>query len=202
VRLFEPDDIPEPFEEPALPDPVSESQARSSLHGKEYDALALEFLEQAGGTIVEVYPRVSGYRLDAVVEGANGARYYVDAHGSPDRTDRPQAGLRRQDTVLKLGFKAMRIHYRRSPYPLIVLTSHMPKAGTSSAYLLSELADSVLDVVGTVGDLAGYRRLHAYLTDIPPPAAPLPAPWRAAPLSFDDIDLFDDRRGAGEDDDA
>ncbi len=203
MRLFEPpDEAPELFEEPAPPDPVSESQARSSLHGKEYDALAIGSLEGAGATIIERYPRVFGYRLDALVEGANGARYYVDAHGSPDRTDRPQAGLRRQDTVLKLGFKAMRLQAHRCPHPLLVLTSHMPRPGTSSAYLLSELADSVLDVVATVGDLAGLRRLARYLTDVPASSTPLPAPWRVVSISFDDIDLFDEQPGADVDDNA
>lgn len=118
MRLFEPpDETAELFEEPAQPDPVSESQARGSLHGKEFDALAMEFLEQAGATIVTLYPRVCDYRLDALVAGTNGARFYVDAHGSPDRTDRSQAGLRRQDTVLKLGFKAMRLHAAAAPMP-------------------------------------------------------------------------------------
>jgi len=203
VRLFpvEPEDGPELFEEPALPDPVSESQARSSLHGKEYDAQAFTFLEDAGATIIELYPRVFGYRLDALIEGANGARYYVDAHGSPDRTDRPQAGLRRQDTVLKLGFKAMRLHTRRCPHPLLVLTSHMPRSGTSSAYLLSELVDSVFDIAASVDDFAGFQRLHRYLTDTPAPTSPLTASWRDAQLSFDDIDPFDDDLELAGDDD-
>ena len=81
------------------PDPVSESQARSSWHGKEFDAEARAYLEGLGATIVETFPRPFGYRLDFLVEGLSGDRYYVDAHGTPDRTDRSQAGLRRQDTA-------------------------------------------------------------------------------------------------------
>ncbi|HMQ25688.1 MAG TPA: hypothetical protein PKA98_06850, partial [Acidimicrobiales bacterium] len=90
-------------------DPASESQARSTLHGKEFDAEAVELFESLGATVVEHYPKVDGYPLDLLVEGLNGRRFLVDARGTPDRTDRGKAGLRRQDTVLKFGFKAMRL---------------------------------------------------------------------------------------------
>ena len=176
------DDESEEFED-LPPDPVSESQARSSLHGKEFDALAFDFLEAMGATIVERYPRFEGYPLDALVEGGNGRRYYVDARGTPDPTDRPKAGLRRQDTVLKFGFKALRLTQRSCPHPVLLLTSHLPKAGSSSEFLLSELIDSVLDVVAISGDLRGQQRLQHYFG-----AAELTeqvAPWRSVQLGFD-----------------
>lgn len=168
-------------------DPASESQARSTLHGKEFDAEALELLESLGATLVEQYPKVDGYPLDFLVEGPNGRRLLVDARGTPDRTDRGKAGLRRQDTVLKFGFKALRLADRGCPHPLVLVTSHLPRPGSSSAFLLSELNDSVLDVVATVGDLAGRRRLHHYLNDELPagPIVALPAPWREVQLDLD-----------------
>lgn len=189
-------------------DPASESQARSTLHGKEFDAEALELLESLGATLIEEYPKVDGYPLDFLVEGPNGRRLLVDARGTPDRTDRGKAGLRRQDTVLKFGFKAMRLADRGCPHPLVLVTSHLPRPGSSSAFLLSELNDSLLDVVATVGDLAGRRRLEHYLTaDLPPgPIEPRPAPWREVQLDFDftvgadeDDELDDDE---GDDADA
>ena len=193
MRLFQPDndDDTEPFED-LPPDPVSESQARSSLHGREFDAVAFELLEACGARIVEPYPRVSKYRLDALVEGENGGRFYVDAHGTPDRSDRSQAGMRRQDTMLKFGFKAMRLHARHCPHPLILVTSHMPKPSSSSAFLLTELADVLWDAVATTGDLAGQQRLRRYFQG-PPVDTPLEAPWRALPAEqeafpFDAID--------------
>lgn len=183
-------------------DPASESQARSTLHGKEFDAEALELLESLGATLVEEYPKVDGYPLDFLVEGPNGRRLLVDARGTPDRTDRGKAGLRRQDTVLKFGFKALRLADRGCPHPLVLITSHLPRPGSSSAFLLSELNDALLDVVATVGDLAGRRRLHHYLTaDLPPGLIePLPAPWREVQLDFDFTVGADELDDEGEDD--
>ena len=182
----------EPFEGDMPLDPVSESQARSSLHGKEYDAQAREYLEGLGAQIVDLFPHPFGYRLDFLVEGANGCRFYVDAHGSPDQTDRPQAGLRRQDTVLKFGYKAFHMSLNRAAHPLVVLTSHLPKPGSSSFYLLAELGidNRLWDAVATVGDLGGLQRLSRYFDDTPVLTEPLPAPWRARaqPFEFD----FDD----------
>ena len=180
----------EPFEELPEADPVSESQARSSLHGREFDAEAFEYVEKCGATIVEAYIHVDGYPLDALIEGSNGARFYLDAHGTPDPTDRRTAGLRRQDTMLKFGCKALRLRDRKCRYPLLLVTSHLPKKGTSSSFLLTELNDALFDVVATVGDFAGQQRLRQYFTG-PPPPEPLPAPWREVQLELD-IRLEDD----------
>lgn len=177
------DEIPDEYED--LPaDPASESQARSSLHGKEFDVEALAFIEALGATVIERGFRLHGYELDALVEGANGCRFLVQGHGTPDRTDRRQAGMRRTDTMLKFGFKALRLAQRGRPYPLILLTSHLPRSGSSSAFYLSELNDVLLDAVAVVGDVRGQQRLQHYLTtdDL---IEPLDAPWRAVQLGFD-----------------
>ena len=191
MRLFEyePDDpdADELFEDLG-PDPVSESQARSTLHGREFDREALEFLEQLGARVVATDIGVLGYHLDAEIEGANGSRYYVDGHGTPDRTDRPKAGMRRDDTMLKFGFKALRLHQLDCPHPLLLVTSHLPRPQSRSAFLLRELGDVVFDAVATVGDLGGQQRLRAYFNDDPAPTAPLPAPWRVAE---EQMELFD-----------
>ena len=196
MNLFPvPDGPPVDEYEDLPPDPASESQARSTLHGREFDAQAFTFLEEMGATIVERYVKVEDYPLDALVEGANGQRFLVDARGTPDQTDRPKAGLRRQDTLLKFGFKALRLAQRACPYPVILVTSHMPKAGSSSEYLLAELNDVLLDAVPVVGDLPGRRRLQHYFTADEPITA-LPVPWRAVQLGFDFTALDE------EDDDA
>ena len=67
------------------PDPVSESQARASRDGREFDIEAFEYLERAGARMVQTRVRVGGHPLDAIVEGTNGLRFHVDAHGTPDR---------------------------------------------------------------------------------------------------------------------
>ena len=166
IKLFQPpeDEPSEPFED-LPPDPVSHSQARSTTAGKEHDQEAFRLVEASGGRIVKPYIRVHGYPLDALVEGANGRRFYLDGHGTPDRTDHNQAGMRRTDTMLKFGFKALRLHDRRAEYPLLLVTSHLPSPGSQAAYHLNELAEAVLDVVAVVGDFAGQQRLQRYLTD-------------------------------------
>lgn len=192
MRLFEsdPDDVEELFED--LPsDQVSEAQARSSLHGREFDGEAFEFLKLCGATILDTYLRVERYPIDALIQGRNGTRFYVDAHGTPDRTDRSQAGMRRQDTMLKFGFKAMRLRARGALHPLILITSHMPKPNSSSAYLLTELNEVLFDAVAIVSDFPGQQRLSAYLNDEPAPTAHLPARWREAQLQMD-FDPFDE----------
>lgn len=186
----------EPYFEDLPDDAVSEAQARSSMFGREFDAEAFAFVESCGGRIVEAPVVVHGYRLDALVEGVNGWRCLIAAHGTPDRTDRPQAGMRRTDTMLKFGFKALRLEQRRCELPVILVTSHLPVPGSKSAYYLSELNDSVWDAVATVGDLDGRQRMRHYLGQAGPPPAPLPAPWREVQLSLDDVDPF------GDDDDA
>jgi hypothetical protein len=179
TELFE--DLPE--------DPVSESQARSTRAGKEFDQEAFEFLERCGATIEDNYVTVHGYPMDALVSGPNGNRFYVDAHGTPDRTDRPQAGMRRTDTIYKFGFKASRLHARGCEYPVLLITSHLP-VSRQAQYLLSELQDVLFDAVATNGDFAGARRLHCYFNDEPAPTVWQPAEWRAVqlPLGFTLLD--------------
>ena len=172
------------------PDPVSESQARASRDGREFDIEAFEYLERAGARMVQTRVRVGGHPLDAIVEGTNGLRFHVDAHGTPDRALRPQAGMRRQDTMLKFGYKALYLHLQfqaRVPR-LLLVTSHMPSPHLSSARILRELgaANALWDAVAVTGYLAGFRRLQRYFTSEPPCGEPLAAPWRAA---NDQLDL-------------
>lgn len=202
MKLFEPDDNDsddEEYFEELPPDAVSESQARASAHGRAFDLEAFDFLHELGVEILETYVRVDGYPLDAVVRGANGAVFYVDAHGTPDRADRAQAGIRRTDTLLKFGFKALRLEARGRKHPLLLLTSHMPKPKMAAGFLLAELAGVLFDVVAIRGDLAGYQRLRRYFNDDLPIRNPLAAPWREASADMRQVQLelkFDE----GEDD--
>ena len=90
--------------------------------------------------------------------------------------------MRRQDTALKFGYKALYLHLR---YPaqvprLLLVTSHMPSPDLSSAQILRELGatKALWDAVAVTGDLAGFQRLRYYFTAEPPCTQPLPAPWR------------------------
>jgi hypothetical protein len=98
--------------------------------------------------------------------------------------------MRRTDTMLKFGFKALRLHARGSRVPLLLITSHLPKGGSKSAYFLSELREVLLDAVATVGDFAGKRRLNAYFNSALPLDEQIKAPWRGAEQLPFDLDLF------------
>ncbi len=167
-------------------DPVSESQARASRDGREFDLEAFEYLERAGARVVRKYFRVDGYAIDALVEGLNGARFHADAHGTPDRTLKPQAGMRRQDTMLKFGCKAYHWKAQNLVPRLILVTSHMPSAQMSSARTLQDLgrANALWDAVAITGDVRGFHRLQHYFTSEPPCQDPLPASWRDAQLQL------------------
>jgi len=169
-----------PLYEDLEPDSVSEAQARASRDGREFDLEAFEYLEKAGARIVRTKFHVDGYAIDALVEGVNGAQFHVDAHGTPDRTLRPQAGMRRQDTMLKFGCKAFHWRAQHLVARLILVTSHMPSAHISSARTLRDLgrADALWDAVAITGDVRGFHRLQQYFTSEPPCQSPLPAPWR------------------------
>ena len=158
-----PGDFGELFEDDLEPDPVSGSQARASRDGREFDLDAFEYLEKAGAVIVERYVRVDGFPLDALVEGTNGARFYVDAHGSPDRTPRPQAGMRRQDTMLKFGYKALYLAGQGLVPRLLLVTSHMPAPTDSAGRILRDLAKAT----GPLGRCSGDRRLRGLSTACP-----------------------------------
>jgi hypothetical protein len=194
LYLFEPERSAS-FEEDLPPDPVSESQARSSMSGKEFDAEAEEFLIEAGGRILERNLRVLGFPMDFLVEGANGRRYYVDGHGTPDRTNRSQAGMRRTDTIRKFGFNALCLERGGCPHPIILLTSHMPRDGSEAAFCLSKLSEVLWDAMAIVGDPPAFERLSAYLNDEPAPEVPIQAAWRVGVqqgLLFEPDPVWDD----------
>lgn len=179
LRLFRPElELEAAFEEDLPPDPVSEAQARSSLHGKEFDFLAEQFLASAGGQVLERHLQVLGFPMDFLIEGDNGQRFYVDGHGTPDRTLRAQAGMRRTDTMLKFGFKVLCLKEAGCAYPVILLTSHLPSETSSAAFYLSKLSATLWDAIAITGDRAGFARLESYLRQVPALEQPIESGWR------------------------
>ena len=170
----------EPFQDPDL---VDGFQGRAKREGTEFKAHALDYLVGLGCMIVQAAHHVARYPVDALVETPNRQRLLVAAHGVFD--DGPQAGLRRTDTVHKLGHRAHALA-RRHAARLVVVTSHLPEPGSAAAGYLADLHDDLgpwlVDVVATAGDLAGYHRLARYLHTDPVPE-PAPAPWwQASPV--------------------
>lgn len=166
----------EPYE--ALPAPRAWFQARAGTAGADFDDEAFAYVAAAGGNVERRGVSVAGHPVDGVVRGRNGAAFLVAAHGTPDAGVSPQDGLRRTDTVLKLGCRAV-MWARAGARPLLVVTSALPRPGSAAARYLADLGPDIFDVVATSGDLAGYLRLRQYLQSDPPLQAPLVAPWRA-----------------------
>lgn len=175
MRLFE---VPgstgaEPYED--LPNQLAYFQARSRPAGSEFKEMAKEWIRDAGGVIEAESMEVGFHPVDALIKGRNGTRFLLLARGTPDGG--PRAGLRRSDTVLKLGCRAVLIA-RRTDLPILVVTSHLPASGSSAGQILSDLHSDIFDVVALEGDLQGFHRIQRYLTELPPPLGPLPAPWK------------------------
>ena len=152
-------------------------QGRAKREGTEFKLDALDYLTRLGCEILFGGHHVAGYPVDALVRTVNGQRFVVAAHGVFD--DGVQAGLRRTDTVHKLGHRAHALH-RRGAARLVVVTSHLPTPGTAAAVYLADLHDDLgewlVDVIATTGDLAGYHRLARQCTCYPVPPVE-PAPW-------------------------
>ena len=155
-------------------------QGRARREGTEFKVYALEYLEGLGCTILEGRHHVAHYPVDALVRTAGGRRLIVACHGVFD--DGHQAGLRRCDTVHKLGHRAHALH-RRTAAPLLVVTSHLPLPGTQAARYLADLhedlGDWLVDVIATTGDLAGRLRFACYAGS-PTPTPQVAAPWWSA----------------------
>ena len=167
-------DAPEPYEGD-LADSGAEFQSLASRSGAEFKHMTGDLLRDADATILVAGRKLGPYNLDFVIVGRNSQRYVVLAHGTPDGGAR--AGLRRTDTVKKLGFDAMQLA-RAQELPILVVTSHLPSAGTAAARYLRDLADDIREVIALRGDLGGRRRLLRHLHDRPAPGV-LEAPWRA-----------------------
>lgn len=165
-----------PFEQ--LPPVDAHFQSRARREGELYDEVALEHLVAAGAVVERGRHKIEHYPVDARIATPNGGRFLVAAHGNFD--DGSQPGLRRTDTVAKVFQRAVMLH-AKGAFPLIVVTSHLPKPGSTTAYHLADLHSRLgpwlVDVVATTGDLAGFHRLRRFFADAPRPRQPRPAPW-------------------------
>lgn len=170
-KLFEPSDDDS---ETAASEPQSGFQSRAPRAGADFKTMALRRVRQAGSEIVKTDFEIDGFPVDALVRGENGCEFLVLARGTPD--DQARGGLRRTDTVLKLGFVAVQLA-RRQDLPILIVTSDIPEAGTQARRYLAALSDDVWDVVAHRADLRGFHRLQSHLRDAVP-VAPGDAPWR------------------------
>ena len=149
-------------------------QSRAPVAGADFKEIALDYLIKAGSRILAVRTRVCDGPVDAIVEGRAKRKLLVLSRGTPD--DTPTAGLRREDTVLKVGFFGVQLGHRQR-LPVVIVTSHLPKRESAPGRYLEMIYPAVAEVVATTGDLAGFQRLGALLHD--EPLSPITrAPWR------------------------
>ena len=174
-RLFE---VPvaggqEPYEDSALPARTN-FQSRAPRAGADFKSMAVERLKEAGATVERLNLKAAGFPVDAQILGSNGRRFLVLARGTPE--EQRFSGLRRTDTVEKVGFVAMQLA-RRQRLPVLLITSDLPNPSTKTARYLAALSKDVWDVVAYRADLRGFQRLHTHLHG-PADTGPPQAPWR------------------------
>ena len=128
----------------------------------------------AGAKVLKVRFHENQLPVDALVEGRNKKKYLVLSRGTPDTS--PTSGLRRSDTVLKVGFVATHLALEQK-LGILVVTSHLPERNTASGEYLSKLGPYVTDVIATTGDLLGFQRLN-HLLHGPSEASLFRMPWK------------------------
>ncbi len=175
----------EPFEEEDL-QRRSDFQSRAPRSGADFKAMALERLRDAGASVDRLSFEIDGFPVDAEVRGTNGRGFLVLARGTPD--EHSQSGIRRTDTIEKVGFRAIQLA-RRQDLPILLITSDLPGRSTKPGHYLATLSDDVFDVVSYRGDFRGFHRLRTHFTG-PADSAPPEAPWRTDPESPQET-LFD-----------
>lgn len=143
-----------PYED--LPADGAHFNRRCRAISADFTEVALRLLEAAGATVEQRGGRVAEIQVGAIVR-AGGTRYIVLAHGTLDPG--PQAGLKRSDTLKKVGYDAVMLG-RHGALPILIVTSHLPTRGRCATHL-ARIRPDVLDVVATEGDLAGFQRLRA-----------------------------------------
>jgi hypothetical protein len=174
--LFEvPASAPRPHSEDVALEARTNFQSRAGRSGADFKVMALEHLVAAGASIERRNFRIARFPVDAEVLGKNGRQFLVLARGTPD--EQRFSGLRRTDTVEKVGFIAMNLA-RLQRLPILLITSDLPKASTQTARYLEALSKDVWDVVAYRGDLRGFQRLCSHLQGPLDVDRKPPAPWR------------------------
>lgn len=185
-RLFEalPGEGADPYEEPGLAK-VTNFQGRSGREGAVAKAIGLDLLKEMAATVEQPARQVEGFLSDGRVSGRNGRSFLVLVRGCHD--DTKDSGLRRSDTVQKMGFQAMQLR-RHQTLPLLVLTSDLPPRDSAPGRYLAAISPDIWDAIAWRGDLPGIWRLQAALHD-PAELDPPTAPWRSPIQRPDHLDI-------------
>lgn len=162
----EPPSEDEPWESAPLAGAYFNSPNRA-VHA-DFTADAMTWLAAAGAVQKSGPDRIDDVQVAGIVADPQGNESIVLVHGTYD--DTPQAGLRRTDTLKKVGFDAHLLTSRSAARHVIIVTSHLPNGRTGKALL--EHVRGFAEVVSVNGDLRGLHRLHERFggpIDTPPP---------------------------------
>ncbi len=178
--LFElaPSAAAEAFEEEGL-SRRTDFQSRAQRSGADFKEMAENFLTQAGAAILRAGFEIDDIPVDFLVRGENAREILVLARGTPDEHN--QSGIRRTDTLEKVGFRIIQLA-RVQPFPILLVTSDMPSRSSKAGRYLAKLSPDLFDAISVRGDLRGFCRLQDVLRGDPTMGRPQ-APWRAEPGS-------------------
>jgi DNA methylase len=168
-------------------DREAQFQRRALTEGKAAQALAEGVVTDAGFRVVGAKRRLRGLGVDVslVMADADDRPWMFDVSGGFTTT---RSGLRRADTLLRSLGKAHVVANARdrlgdlSDAPFVMLTSHLPPAGSDGDLALHAAGPSAFfDAVEILDGGEGFARLQAYATGRR--AAPLAGFWAAGEIA-------------------
>ncbi|MEP6622847.1 MAG: hypothetical protein ABJC79_00240 [Acidimicrobiia bacterium] len=135
-------------------------QASSGEQGRRFAEQCDAFL-QGRGWLLSGSLRIAdvGVEIDAVATSPGGEVVWFEYKGSV-QGNRP--GLRRTDTLKKAIANGALVRGLPGARPFVVITSHVPEAGSGDAMLRTALAMGYLDGVVCLYDPATHARLDVW----------------------------------------
>lgn len=136
-------------------------QSLSSSQGRQFEQQCRLVIRSQGLLVSDspfAVPEL-GIEIDGEITAASGNRYWAEFKGSWQGST---PGLRRTDTVKKALANVFLAHVATGRYPpVVILTSHLPQAGSRGAVMLQVALESgaLRDVIN-INDPAAVGRLR------------------------------------------
>lgn len=117
---------------------LSEFQQSSTKQGKRFEEVVAFVLQAGGWTIIEEHAHVGGCEIDIVAESPVGVQWWIECKGS---WQGKTPGSKRGDTVKKAVAVAWYLSTLKERLPYMLITSHLPNAGTLGEKMLLKAKD-------------------------------------------------------------
>ena len=133
-------------------------QSASSLQGRQFADQCDLLLRNSGFELARCRVVVSelGVEIDREAVSPSGRTIWFEYKGS---VQGPRPGLLRTDTLKKAIANGALLHSMANRAPFVVLSSHLPRAGSGKAMLAAAIALGYLDDVICIYDPADAARL-------------------------------------------